>query len=176
MSRWTAHVEMVNETIQGGYYVSHDDLRSAPALVRGLEGAKALRDPALVIDVDVGRNTEGFLLDAGSFRLQAPAKAADALSGYVGRSVSFGVRPSDIFGKDNLPPSLTATGGNTIKALCEVTEPMGDRMHLYLSAAPHSFIADVDAETGVQEEQEVELVLDLNRSHAFDKKTEQALY
>ena len=30
-----------------------------------------------------------------------------------------------------------------MKALCEVTEPMGDRTHLYLSNVPHSFVADV---------------------------------
>jgi hypothetical protein len=53
---------------------------------------------------------------------------------------------------------------------------MGDRMHLYLSNAPHSFVADVEAETVVQEEKEVDLVLDMDRTHAFDKQTEQAIY
>ena len=53
---------------------------------------------------------------------------------------------------------------------------MGDRMHLYLSNAPHSFVADMDAETKVQEEKEMDLVFDMERTHAFDKTTEKALY
>jgi multiple sugar transport system ATP-binding protein len=128
------------------------------------------------VDAKVVANAEGYLLDAGSFQVQAPKRAVDALKKYEGETVAFGVRPSDLFGKDHAPPSMQPNAGNTIKALCEVTEPMGDRMHLYLSAAPHSLVADVDAETTVQEEHELELVLDMERSHAFDKKTELAIY
>ena len=128
------------------------------------------------MDVNVEKDPKGIVLDAGSFKVLAPESGVEKLKPYVGQSVVFGVRPSDLFGKDNLPPTLAAGSGNTIRALCEVTEPMGDRMHLYLSAAPHSFVADVDAETDVQEEHEVELVLDMNRTHTFDKQTEIAIY
>jgi len=128
------------------------------------------------IDVQVVKNTLGYVLDGGSFKVQAPARAADALKGYEGHTVVFGVRPTDIMGSDHLPPNIQANEGNTVRALCEVTEPMGDRTHLYLSVAPYSLVADVDAETQVQEEREMDLVLDMERTHAFDKKTEQALY
>jgi multiple sugar transport system ATP-binding protein len=128
------------------------------------------------IDVKVSTNAEGILLDAGSFKVQAPAKAIEILKPYEGKSVSFGVRPSDIFGTDNLPPSLKANEGNTIRALCEVTEPMGDRMHLYLSTGGHALVGDMDAETNVTEDAESDFVLDMERTHAFDKDTEKALY
>ena len=128
------------------------------------------------MDAKVIRSGDGYLLDAGSFQVQAPKAGLAALREYEGKTVAFGVRPSDIFGKDQLPPSLQPNQGNTIKALCEVTEPMGDRMHLYLSNAPHSFVADMDAETKVQEEKEMEVVFDMERTHAFDKTTEKALY
>ncbi|MFN3649576.1 MAG: ABC transporter ATP-binding protein [Armatimonadota bacterium] len=128
------------------------------------------------VDAKVVRSGDGYLLDAGSFQVEAPKRGVEALKGYEGQTVAFGVRPPDIFGKDILPPKLQPHAGNTIKALCEVTEPMGDRMHLYLSAAPHSLVADVDGETQVSEETEVELVLDIENTHAFDKQTEQALY
>jgi multiple sugar transport system ATP-binding protein len=128
------------------------------------------------IDTKVVRNGDGYVLDAGSFKVQAPKRGNDALKNYEGQTVAFGVRPSDIFGSSHLPPNLQPNGGNTFKALCEVTEPMGDRMHLYLSNAPHSLVADVDAETSVQEEREVEVVLDMERTHTFDKSTEAAIY
>ena len=129
------------------------------------------------IDVEVGKNgAEGYSLDAGSFKVQAPREATEKLRPYEGKTVSFGIRPSDFFGRQHLPPSLTASPGNTVTALCEVTEPMGDRMLLYLSKAPQTFIADVDGETAVKDETEVELVLDMSRTHAFDKTTEAAIY
>jgi multiple sugar transport system ATP-binding protein len=128
------------------------------------------------VDAKVVKNAEGYALDTGSFKVQAPARGADALKAYEGQTVAFGVRPPDLFGKDHLPPNLKSTEGNTIRALCEVTEPMGDRMHLYLSAGGHPLVADMDSETQVQEEKEFDLVMDLDRTHAFDKKTEQAIY
>ena len=128
------------------------------------------------VDAQVVKNAEGILLDAGSFQLQAPAHGAEKLAEYAGKTVVFGIRPSDIFGTTHLPPSLQPTSGNTVRALCEVTEPMGDRTHLYLSKAPHTFVADVDAETKVKEEQELDLVFDMESTHAFDKATEKAIY
>ena len=71
---------------------------------------------------------------------------------------------------------VPAQPGNTMKALVEVTEPMGDRIHLYLASATHNLVANVDAESKVQEEREAEFVLDLEKTHAFDKETEQAIY
>ncbi|MGV3723414.1 MAG: ABC transporter ATP-binding protein [Actinomycetota bacterium] len=128
------------------------------------------------IDAKVVKNTEGYLLDAGGFRVQAPSRAVEPLAAYEGQTVVFGLRPPDIFGKDQLPPKLKANPGNTVTLLCEVTEPMGDRMHIYLSKAPHSLVADMDAETQVKEDQELEVVFDMEGSHAFDKETEQAIY
>jgi multiple sugar transport system ATP-binding protein len=129
------------------------------------------------IDVKVAKGEGGgYALDAGSFKLQAPPRASDSLKAHEGKTIAFGIRPSDIFGSGHLPPSLKSEPGNTLKALCEVTEPMGDRMHLYLSSAPNSFVADVDSETKVQEERELEVTFDMERSHAFDKTTEAAIY
>ena len=146
--------------------------RPANIFVAGFIGSPSMN----FMDVQVAADADGVVLDAGSFKVRAPARAAEPLKAYEGQTVAFGVRPSDIFGSDQLPPSLRPDSGNTLKALCEVTEPMGDRMHLYLSNAPHSFVADVDAETNVQEEHEIDLVLDMERTHAFDKKTEAAIY
>jgi multiple sugar transport system ATP-binding protein len=128
------------------------------------------------MDARVVRDGDALHLQAEGFRVRAPRSQAEKLQGYEGQTVVFGVRPTDLFGKDHVPPSLKASDGNTVRALCEVTEPMGDRMHLYLSVGPHSMVADMDAETQVQEEAEFDLVLDMDRTHAFDKQTEEAIY
>ena len=49
---------------------------------------------------------EGFVFDAGSFRLAAPADRAEALKPYSGQTVSLGIRPSDVFGIDIHPPTV----------------------------------------------------------------------
>ncbi len=128
------------------------------------------------VEATVSRQPSGYVLDAGSFQVQAPAHAEAALKAYEGKPVVFGVRPSDVYGSSYLPPNVKAMPGNTITTLCEVVEPMGDRMHLYLASGSHSLVADMDAETRVQEEQPLEVVLDTERIHAFDPKTDQAIY
>ena len=90
--------------------------------------------------------------------------------------VSEAIDPGDIFGEDVHPPTIQPAPGRRVRALCEVTEPMGDRVHLYLSSAPHSFIADVEAETRATEDQPLDLLFDMEKSHAFDKETEAAIY
>jgi multiple sugar transport system ATP-binding protein len=127
-------------------------------------------------DVQVARADGAITFDGGSFKIRPPESRAEALTPYVGKSVVMGIRPSDIFGEDLYPPSLQASDGNRVKALCEVTEPMGDRVHLYLSSAPHSYVADVEAETKASEDRPIDLLFDLEKSHAFDKETEAVIY
>jgi len=142
----------------------------ANIFVAGFIGSPAMN----LIPSRVVPDGDGLMIDAGSFKVQAPASRVAALQPYVGREIVFGVRPEDIF--DRALSMVPAQPGNTMKALVEVTEPMGDRIHLYLAAGAHNLVANVDAESKVQEEREAEFVLDLEKSHAFDKETEQAIY
>ncbi len=128
------------------------------------------------IDATVEPDGDGLRFNAGSFQVGVPKQRQEAIAPYHGKPVVLGIRPSDIFGHDVHPPAVRPEPGNQVKALCEVTEPMGDRVHLYLSNAPHAFIADVEAETEAAEDQQIDLIFDLTRSHAFDKETEQAIY
>lgn len=127
-------------------------------------------------DVKVEGEGEHTMLNGESFRVAAPAERAEALQSYVGKTVVLGVRPSDIFGTDLHPPTVPAAPANQVQALCEVTEPMGDRVHLYLSTGGHAFIADVEAETCAVEDKPMDLLFDMSKSHAFDKESEAAIY
>jgi multiple sugar transport system ATP-binding protein len=114
------------------------------------------------------------VIDAGSFRLQAPANRAALLRPYQGQTVLFGVRPEHL--ADKSLSMVPAEPGNTFTATVEVTEPMGDRVYITLSAPPHNLIASVDPETRAQEDQPLELVVDMEKTHAFDMATEKAIY
>jgi multiple sugar transport system ATP-binding protein len=144
--------------------------RPANMFVAGFIGSPSMN----LFDAAVSRDGDGYYLDAGSIKVKAPASRTDALKPYEGKTVVFGVRPEDICDAER--SSIPPVPGNTFKSLVEVTEPMGDRIHLYLAAGPHSLIANVDAECQAQEEREQEFVIDLEKTHAFDKQTEQAIY
>jgi multiple sugar transport system ATP-binding protein len=142
----------------------------ANVFVAGFIGSPSMN----FLDVQVTRDSDGYFLDGGAFKLKAPASRTETLRPYEGKEIVFGVRPEDI--SDRAISMVPAEPGNTLQALVEVTEPMGDRVHLYLALQPHTFIANVDAETQAQEEKPLDLVIDLAKTHAFDKTTEKAIY
>jgi multiple sugar transport system ATP-binding protein len=142
----------------------------ANMFVAGFIGSPAMN----FFDATVVPDGDRPIIDAGSFKLAAPASRVEALKPYLGKSIVFGVRPEDLF--DKKLSMVPAEPGNTFRALVEVTEPMGDRIHLYLAAPPHAFVANVDAECLAQEDHELEVVVDLEKTHAFEKQTEKAIY
>jgi len=56
-----------------------------------------------------------------------------------------------------------------IKAKVDVIEPLGTETHLYLNAGNHDLIAAVDAQSAVRVHQEIELAVDLDKMHLFEK-------
>jgi multiple sugar transport system ATP-binding protein len=57
-----------------------------------------------------------------------------------------------------------------------VVEMMGDRAYLELSFGPISWIANVESETRAKDEQPLDIVFDMDKSHAFDPQTDRAIY
>jgi len=115
-----------------------------------------------------------YVVDGGSFTVSAPPAPPEKLEPYVGKSLVFGVRPSDIFDKSLRNP-IEATGGNTVRTLVDVSEPMGDIITLYLTCGPHSLVATIDAETGAKDGEALDVALDLAKTHLFDPDTEEAI-
>jgi multiple sugar transport system ATP-binding protein len=145
--------------------------RPANKFVAGFIGSPAMN----FADATVQRaGSETWLQFEGDLRLRLPQDKAAALDDYVGKSVTFGIRPEDIF--DRSITSLPGDAGNTAKGRVEVTEMMGDRAYLELSFGPISWIANVESETQAQDEKPLDVVFDLDKSHAFDPKTDQAVY
>ena len=53
--------------------------------------------------------------------------------------------------------------------MVDVIEPLGSEIHLNVTAGKHTLIARVDMQTSVRVHQEIELALDLNKMHLFEK-------
>jgi len=130
--------------------------------------------PMNFIEATVQNTSDGVWIDAGSFRVKAPSERADALKSYLGKPVIFGVRPEDIFDKNlSLVP---ATPENTVTVTVDVMEPMGAIVTMNLLNGGHMLVATIDAETKAKENEPLDVVFDMAKTHVFDKDTEKAIY
>ncbi|RFU62086.1 ABC transporter ATP-binding protein [Peribacillus glennii] len=89
--------------------------------------------------------------------------------GYVGKEVILGIRPEDFHDE---PGFLENSQDTKIDAHIEVAELMGAEFMLYSSMGGQEFIARVDARTTVNPGETLQLALDMNKAHFFDKDTE----
>ena len=106
------------------------------------------------------------MIDAEAFQLPIPGKKAPYYQSLVGSEAFFGIRPNDIYDRLYAPENLK---GNAIHAVVDVIEPLGSEIHLNVTAGKHNLVAMVDTQTDVRMHQEIELAIDLNKMHLFEK-------
>ncbi len=103
--------------------------------------------------------------DGGSFRLKLLPRHGEKLGDWGDKDVTLGARPEAM--------ALTAEGRfagdeNSITTKLVVSEPLGEKMDLYLSTGQHGrVVARVDARRDLEPEQEITLNLDMNKVHVF---------
>jgi multiple sugar transport system ATP-binding protein len=131
--------------------------------------------PMNFLEVTLKRNGDDYYVDGGDFTLLLPKFATDKVQPWVDRQVVFGVRPEDIFDKA-LSPLTSSHDGNTLRAMVDVIEPMGPVVTAYLTVGVRQIIATIDADTKAKEGEELEIVLDMDKTHLFDKETQKAIY
>jgi len=105
-------------------------------------------------------------IDAEAFQLPIPEKRAPYYHSSVGSEAIFGIRPNDIYDRLYAPEHVK---GNSIRVVVDVIEPLGSEIHLNVTAGKHNLIAVVDVQTQVRVHQEIELALDLDKMHLFEK-------
>jgi len=91
---------------------------------------------------------------------------------YAGQDIIFGIRSEDIYDKlfvSEAPPE------NILRVNCEVVEPMGSEVYLYLSTGKHTFTARAGAHNRPRVNQNMDVVFDMSKVHFFDKKTEETI-
>ncbi len=108
----------------------------------------------------------------GPFKVRVTDAHAPKLAEFINKEIVFGIRSEDIY--DKLFTS-TASVDNTVRATCEVVEPMGAEAYLYLRTGQNQFIARVSGHVRPGVNQDLDLVFDMGQAHFFDKTTEQAI-
>ncbi|MBT2645576.1 sn-glycerol-3-phosphate ABC transporter ATP-binding protein UgpC [Bacillus sp. ISL-34] len=89
--------------------------------------------------------------------------------GYVGKDVILGIRPEDFH---NEGAYFTESPNSTFTTQIDVAELMGAEIMLYSTLEGQDFVARVDAKNIIQAGEKIELALDMNKAHFFDKGTE----
>ena len=91
---------------------------------------------------------------------------------YIGKEIILGVRPEDFHDE---PVFIEASPGSTITADIDVSELTGSEFMLYSSIEGQTFVAKVDARNEVYAGDRIQLAIDMNKVHFFDKDTEQRI-
>jgi len=140
--------------------------------VAGFIGTPAMN----FIDVNVVKEGEKFYFDGnGEFKILVPAERNEAIKEYEGKTIVFGIRPEHIYDAE-LEGLVKSTAHNTVKVKVDVCEPMGNIVTMYLNAGKIDIIATIDSETRAKDGNSMTIIFDMEKSHAFNKETEQAIF
>ncbi|MCX5710790.1 MAG: TOBE domain-containing protein, partial [Candidatus Omnitrophica bacterium] len=110
--------------------------------------------------------------DEGKIRVKVVDDMYPRIAPYVGKEIIFGIRSEDVY--DKLFVSL-APPENVVRVNCEVYEPLGSEVYLYLNTGKHTFIARVGAHDKPKVNQDMDVVFDMSKVHFFDKATEETI-
>lgn len=110
-----------------------------------------------------------FYFDEGNIRVRLVKEMQNKIVSFVDKEIILGIRSEDMY--DKLFVS-EAPAENVVKVTCEVVEPMGSEVYLYLNTGKHSFIARVGAHDRPAVNQDMELVFDMSKVHFFNADTE----
>lgn len=114
----------------------------------------------------------GLYFNEGRFKVKIVEEMMPKLISYKDKEITFGIRSEDIYDKlfvSQAPPE------NVVTATCEVVEPMGSEVYLYLTTGKHTFIARVGAHNRPEVNQDMDLVFDMSKVHFFDQDTEKTI-
>jgi multiple sugar transport system ATP-binding protein len=136
--------------------------------VAGFIGSPAMNFFKAKVDKADGK----LIVDGGSFQVEIPQKHNQVFTPYIGKPVTFGIRPEDIKDPEFLPPGIFAQNVDT---KVEVTELMGNEIFLYLKSGDQNFVARVDPRTQARMGDDMQVAFNMDNMHIFDPDNEEAI-
>ena len=146
------------------------NLYDCPAnqFVAGFIGSPAMN----FFDAHVGGIPEEPFLVTEGFRLPVPKNRTDHLRNYLGKSVVIGIRPEDIHDRDYAAGRQNSA---PVKMRVDVVEPMGSEIYLHLTSGTKTCVARVDPRSQARPGMEIQVLMNLDHVHFFDKEMEQSI-
>lgn len=132
--------------------------------VAGFIGSPVMNFFPVIIENRNGKLT----IDANEFQIPIPENKINAYSTLRGDEFILGVRPNSI---SKLMTASEPKEQSYLKGVIDIVEPLGSEIHIYVKTGNHSYIAILNTQNNVRVNQEIELVIDFEKIHLFDKKT-----
>ena len=139
--------------------------KPANMFVAGFIGSPAMN----FFDAKVTGDADEMWIDGGSFKLEVPKSITGRLAASLNKEIVFGLRPEDIFDKRYYPGAIPE---DQLTAGVDVVEPMGSEVILYLLTGTKTFIARMDSRTQVRPGDKLDVAVNMEHMHAFDKQTQ----
>lgn len=140
----------------------------ANRFVAGFIGSPAMN----FLKARVETQGEALYLAHPAFRIRANAVLAGPLKPYAGKEVWMGIRPEHMGLKGF---TVIPEGENILRGEVEVVEPLGAETEIHVSVADILLTAKVDGHPPVRPGEKVELLVDVERLHAFDPETDRTI-
>lgn len=126
--------------------------------------------PMNFIETKVEAKGDDVYLNEGTFSLKVLPEQAKLLKSYVGKSLTFGIRPEDVqFTKDT-------EEGKTIAGTVTVVEPLGSETHVYVTTSKAQVIGKIAPEFTVKPNTKIALIPDLTKAKFFDLESELSIH
>jgi multiple sugar transport system ATP-binding protein len=130
--------------------------------------------PMNFMEVTVLDQGGAIFLDLGDFKLKLPGDKADKARPYVGKKVSFGIRPEDLYDRSMFHGTVD---NNTAICNVEIVEQLGAEEFVYFVTQNQSFVAKYDPTVNIHiGDTNKEVIFDVNRAHIFDGETEMTIF
>ena len=101
-------------------------------------------------------------------KIKFPADKCDALKSYIGKEVTFGIRPEKVSDDKEL---IANNPHSTIVGDIEVVEHMGAESYVYTKCGNASVTIRIEGTTNLKVGEKAKIYLDANSLHVFDKDT-----
>ncbi len=123
--------------------------------------------PMNFFDVEIQENNGNLSIKSDAFTLKVPQEWTNAVAPFVGKRLTFGLRPEHV----GSPSAEAQNHPQTIAADIEVIEPMGSETYLYMKAGEAGFIARVDPHRACAVGDRIELAVIMDKAHLFNPET-----
>ncbi len=122
--------------------------------------------PMNFLSVKIIEKGGAIVADEGSFELVPTKVQQEKLKDYVGKEVSFGIRPEDLHYQATPAPESNMQMNVTVR------EPLGAETHLHLTTKSQAMVAKVGPDIVIQIGDTVNFLPEMEKARFFDKETD----
>ncbi|RLG91560.1 MAG: sugar ABC transporter ATP-binding protein [Thermoprotei archaeon] len=125
------------------------------------------------IDVTIEEAQDGVNLVSSDFTIKLPQEYISLLKDYVGKTMILGIRPEHMYPLGYVPANLQKK--DKIKGVVDFVEALGSDTIIHLNTGSKIIVVKTSGTYRPKIGEELEIVIDLDKIHLFDKNTEKAI-